>query len=81
MKRLVAALFAASISLAPASAALKVGAAAPDFTAPATLGGKEFTFALSDALKKGPVVLDLSGGVHQGLHDRGARVRRRDAAL
>jgi peroxiredoxin Q/BCP len=57
MKRLVAALFAASLSLAPASAALKVGATAPDFTAPATLGGKEFTFALSDALKKGPVVL------------------------
>ena len=57
MKQLVAALFAAALSLAPASAALKVGAAAPDFTAPATLGGKEFTFALSDALKKGPVVL------------------------
>jgi thioredoxin-dependent peroxiredoxin len=57
MKRLVATLFAASLSLAPASAALKVGAAAPDFTAPATLGGKEFTFALSDALKTGPVVL------------------------
>ena len=43
--------------IAPASAALKVGAAAPDFTAPATLGGKEFTFALADALKHGPVVL------------------------
>jgi len=57
MKQLVAAVFAAALSFAPASAALKVGAAAPDFTAPATLGGKEFTFALSDALKKGPVVL------------------------
>jgi len=57
VKRLIAAAFAAALSLAPASAALKVGAAAPDFTAPATLGGKEFTFALSDALKKGPVVL------------------------
>lgn len=57
MQRLFAAVFAFSLSLAPAAAALKVGAAAPDFTAPATLGGKEFTFALADALKKGPVVL------------------------
>src|SRR5690242_21446504 len=57
MKRLLAAVFATAFSLAPASAALKIGAAAPDFTAPATLGGKEFTFALSDALRKGPVVL------------------------
>ena len=57
MKRLIAAAFTASLCIAPASAALKVGATAPDFTAPATLGGKEFTFALADALKKGPVVL------------------------
>ena len=42
---------------APASAALKVGDAAPDFTAAGSLGGKPFTFHLADALKKGPVVL------------------------
>lgn len=41
----------------PAEAALSVGAPAPDFTAQAALGGKEFTFSLADALKKGPVVL------------------------
>ena len=41
----------------PALADLKVGAPAPDFTLPATLGGKEFTFRLADALKKGPVVV------------------------
>jgi peroxiredoxin len=41
----------------PASAALKTGDMAPDFTAPATLGGKDFTFHLADALKKGPVVV------------------------
>ncbi len=41
----------------PASAALTVGAAAPDFTAPATLGDATFNFALKDALKKGPVVV------------------------
>jgi len=42
---------------APALAALAVGAAAPDFSAQASLGGKEFDFSLADALKKGPVVL------------------------
>jgi peroxiredoxin len=42
---------------APASAALKVGDTAPDFTASGSLGGKPFTFHLADALKKGPVIL------------------------
>ena len=41
----------------PVFATLKVGGNAPDFTAPATLGGKEFTFDLKDALRKGPVVV------------------------
>jgi thioredoxin-dependent peroxiredoxin len=41
----------------PAIAALAVGATAPDFTAQASLGGKEYSFSLADALKKGPVVL------------------------
>jgi thioredoxin-dependent peroxiredoxin len=49
---LTAALFAA-----PAFAMLKPGDTAPDFTAPAALGGKEFSFVLADALKKGPVVV------------------------
>src|ERR1700761_6906618 len=40
-----------------ASATLKPGAQAPDFTAQASLGGKTFTYTLADALKKGPVVL------------------------
>ncbi len=39
------------------SAALKPGAAAPDFTTQAVLGGTPFAFTLSKALKKGPVVL------------------------
>jgi thioredoxin-dependent peroxiredoxin len=38
-------------------AALKPGDAAPEFTLEAALGGKEFTFSLAEALKKGPVVL------------------------
>jgi peroxiredoxin len=40
-----------------ATAALSVGAAAPDFTAEAALGGAAFEFSLAEALKKGPVVL------------------------
>lgn len=57
MKRFAAAFLAAALLAAPAFAALKPGDAAPDFTAQAALGGKEFTFALADALKKGPVVV------------------------
>lgn len=50
--------FAAALSLAvPATAALKVGQAAPDFTAPGASAGKPFTVNLKAALKKGPVVL------------------------
>jgi peroxiredoxin len=40
-----------------AFAALPEGAAAPEFKASAALAGKEFTFDLKDALKKGPVVV------------------------
>ena len=40
-----------------ASATLKPGDSAPDFTTQASLGGKTYTYALADALKKGPVVL------------------------
>jgi len=40
-----------------AFAALPVGATAPDFTTQAAIGGKPFSFALAEALKKGPVVL------------------------
>lgn len=41
----------------PALAALKKGDTAPDFSAPASLAGKEFSFSMEDALKKGPVVV------------------------
>ncbi len=40
-----------------AQAALKPGDAAPDFTLPAAVGGKDFNFALVEQEKKGPVVL------------------------
>ena len=58
MRRLALPLAALLTGLAlPAFAALPVGSKAPLFTAQATLGGKEFTFKLADALKQGPVVL------------------------
>jgi hypothetical protein len=40
-----------------ALAALPQGAKAPDFNTQAVLAGKPFPFHLSDALKRGPVVL------------------------
>jgi len=40
-----------------ALAALKPGDAAPDFSVQAAQGGKDFTFSLKEALKKGPVVV------------------------
>ena len=41
----------------PSYAALDVGDAAPNFTATAALGGKQFKFTLAESLAKGPVVL------------------------
>lgn len=41
----------------PALAALPVGSKAPDFSTQGALAGKPFAFTLSQALKKGPVVL------------------------
>ncbi len=38
-------------------AELKPGANAPDFSAPAALAGQTYSFALKEALKKGPVVV------------------------
>jgi peroxiredoxin Q/BCP len=60
MKPIVAALATLAFALAsgkPASAALAVGAQAPDFTARGAQGGIIMTVKLSDLLKKGPVVL------------------------
>ena len=57
MKRALLGFALATLVTLPALAALKEGDKAPDFKAPASLAGKEFTFALKDALKKGPVVV------------------------
>ena len=50
----------------PALAALAPGAQAPDFTAPASLAGKNFTFSLRHALGKGPVVVYFYPAAYTG---------------
>ena len=53
-------------STMPAFAALGPGATAPAFTAQASQAGKEFTFSLADALKKGPVVVYFYPSAYTG---------------
>ena len=57
MRKLVLGFAAAALAAAPASAALKVGEKAPDFTTTGAVGGKEFKLHLAEQLKKGPMVL------------------------
>ena len=57
MKRVLLTCLISTAICLPALAALKDGDKAPDFTAQASLAGKEFKFSLKDSLKKGPVVV------------------------
>src|SRR5580698_3668780 len=57
MKKLLLGVAISALAALPVLAALKGGDKAPDFSARASLAGKEFTFSLPDALKKGPVVV------------------------
>jgi peroxiredoxin Q/BCP len=57
MKARISVLLLAGALALPAFAALKQGEMAPNFTAPASLAGKAFSFSLKEALKKGPVVV------------------------
>jgi thioredoxin-dependent peroxiredoxin len=70
-KRLIGSIAAGSLTATlllamPASAALSPGVAAPDFTTAASLAGKDFTFSLKDALKKGPVVVYFYPSAYTG---------------
>src|SRR5665213_44124 len=57
MKTMIFGLALSVLAGLPLLAALKVGDKATDFSARASLAGKEFNFSLQDALKKGPVVV------------------------
>jgi len=57
MRKLLFAIAAVSLVAAPATAALKIGAKAPEFATTGAVGGKEFRLDLARQLKKGPVVL------------------------
>ncbi len=57
MRKLLFGLTAIALAGAPASAALKQGAKAPDFTTTGAVGGKAFKLHLAEQLRKGPVVL------------------------
>ena len=56
-KKLVVTAVVATLASIPAMASLQKGDSAPDFKAQASLAGKEFSYSLKDALKKGPVVV------------------------
>ena len=56
MRKLLFALAAITVA-APATAALKVGDKAPDFTTVGAVGGKDFKIHLAELETKGPVVL------------------------
>lgn len=67
MKRIaLSAIAVAVLAASPASAALPIGAAAPDFTVNAYQAGKPMPFSLKAALKKGPVVLYFFPAAYTG---------------
>jgi peroxiredoxin Q/BCP len=57
MRKLLIGIAVAGLALTPATAALPVGAKAPDFITTGAVGGKPFKLHLAAQLKKGPVVL------------------------
>lgn len=66
MKTVILGLALATAFSLPAFAALKVGDVAPDFTVTASLAGKDSTFNLYTALKKGPAVVYFYPSAYTG---------------
>lgn len=66
MKRTLLGVLLSSVIALPALAALNAGDTAPDFKTQASLAGKDFTFSLKDALKKGPVVVYFYPAAYTG---------------
>lgn len=85
MKAMFLTLFIASLALPLVAAALKQGESAPDFSAKASLAGKELDFSLKAALKKGPVVVyfypsAFTGGCNIEAHTFAENKEKFDAA-
>jgi len=85
MKRLLVAVLWFGVVVLPALAALRRGDKAPDFSAKASLAGKEFNFSLKEALKKGPVVVyfypsAFTGGCNIEAHTFAENKEKFDAA-
>jgi thioredoxin-dependent peroxiredoxin len=66
MNRVVLAAVLSFAVAVPAFAALEQGAAAPKFTAQASLAGKDFKYSLAKELKKGPVVVYFYPSAYTG---------------
>jgi peroxiredoxin len=80
-KNLLSALALSAALSVPAFAALQPGARAPQFSAPASLAGKQFHFSLRAALKKGPVVVYFYPSAFTGGCDLEAHTFSHDAHL
>src|SRR6476660_10195688 len=85
MKRVIVAALMVCVIAIPARAALKRGDKAPDFSAKASLAGKAFAFSLSEARKKGPVVVyfypsAFTGGCNIEAHTFAENKEKFDAA-
>jgi thioredoxin-dependent peroxiredoxin len=85
MRRVVVGIALAGLTSMSLSAALKEGQKAPEFSAKASLDGKEIEFSLADALKKGPVVVyfypsAFTGGCNIEAHTFAVNKEKFDAA-
>jgi thioredoxin-dependent peroxiredoxin len=85
MNSVLAGILVAATMVVPALAALKQNDKAPDFSAKASLAGKEFAFSLKTALKKGPVVVyfypsAFTGGCNIEAHTFAENKEKFDAA-
>jgi peroxiredoxin len=85
MKGILIGVLLTGLITVPLLASLKMGDKAPDFSARASLAGKEFTFSLKDALKRGPVVVyfypsAFTGGCNMEAHTFSESKEKFDAA-
>jgi thioredoxin-dependent peroxiredoxin len=85
MNRILAGILISAVAAVPLFAALKTNDKAPDFSTKASLAGKEFSYSLKDALKKGPVVVyfypsAFTGGCNIEAHTFAENKEKFDAA-